>query len=87
MVFIFLRSVHPERKERGSGFASEVNGRMLAASGAWRLFPLFAVGNRPKAAPARRATCQRPTAAAVSAFGTRLPAGVDNFGVLRHVLP
>src|ERR1039458_4929912 len=29
--------------ERGSGFASVVNGRMLAASGAWRLFPLFAV--------------------------------------------
>src|ERR1039458_502379 len=31
----------------------------------------------PKAAPARRATCQIPTAPAVLAFRIRLPAGAD----------
>ena len=37
--------------------------------------PLFAAGNQPRAAPARQATCQGPTAPAVSAFGTRRQRG------------
>ena len=38
--------------------------------------PMFAAGSRPKATPARRATCQMPKAPAVSALGARLPARV-----------
>jgi hypothetical protein len=49
-------------------------------TGATENKPMLAAGNPPKAAPARRTACQTPTPPAVSAFGTRLPAGADTFG-------
>ena len=41
----------------------------------------FAAGNRPTAAPARRANCQMPTAPVASAFETTLLAGAGTFSL------